>query len=77
MYKEMFGEKLKIARLRMPGKPTQKEVGEALGMNYSTLSNYELGRTEPDIETLGRLADYYGISLDWLLGTGIKKNTEL
>ena len=73
MYAEGFPSKLKKA-----GNDTgftQREVAKETGIPYSTLANYEVGRTQPDLETLGKLADFYGVSVDWLLGTTGKKNT--
>lgn len=67
MYAEAFPSKLKKAR-RDTGF-TQREVAKEIGIPHSTIANYEIGRTQPDLETLGILADFYEISVDWLLGT--------
>ena len=48
---------------------TQREVAEELKISKSTIASYETGRTQPDIEMLGILADFYNVSVDWLLGT--------
>ncbi len=45
------------------------EVAKELKMSKSTIASYETGRTQPDIEMLGILADFYNVSVDWLLGT--------
>ena len=71
MYRETFAEKLKDARKNTGY--TQAEVAEELKIPRTTIANYETGRTEPDIETLGKLADYYNVSSDWLIGTGKRK----
>ena len=65
------GSKMKItlAAARVNAGLTQTQAGKKLGLSASTLANYETGRTEPDIENLGILADFYGVSIDWLLGT--------
>lgn len=67
MYKEGFAEKLKKARKKTGF--TQEEVAKETNIPRSTIANYELGRTEPDIENLGILADFYEIETHWLLGT--------
>jgi DNA-binding XRE family transcriptional regulator len=67
MYQEGFSSKLKRAR-QLAGF-TQLEVKDETGIPRSTLANYETGRTQPDIENLGILADFYGVSIDWLVGT--------
>lgn len=67
MYHEGFASKLKKARENTGF--TQREVTRETGIPQSTLANYETGRTQPDIENLGILADFYGVSTDWLIGT--------
>lgn len=67
MYVESFPSKLKQARINTG--LTQREVAAEIKIPNSTLANWELGRTQPDIESIGILADFYGVSCDWLLGT--------
>lgn len=67
MYKEMFSQKIKKARKEIGF--TQREVSEATGIPQSTIAYIETGKREPDLEKLGILADFYGVSIDWLLGT--------
>ena len=67
MYREGFSSKLKKARGDTGF--TQREIARETGIPHSTIANYETGRTEPDIENLGILADFYGVSTDWLIGT--------
>ena len=67
MYIEGFPSKLKKARENTGF--TQIEIAKETQIPRSTLANYEVGRTQPDLETLAILADFYGVSIDWLLGT--------
>lgn len=67
MYIESFPSKLKRARIEAGY--TQEQIEDILKIKRSTLANYEIGRTEPNIETLGILADFYEVSTDWLIGT--------
>lgn len=67
MYIETFAQKLKKAREDTGF--TQREVAKELNMKQSTIASYEIGRTEPDIETMCRMIDFYGINANWLLGT--------
>ena len=67
MYFETFPQKLKQARTEAGY--TQRQVAKLLNMKQTTIASYEVGRTQPDIETLGRLADFYCVSVDWLIGT--------
>ena len=47
---------------------SQTDVAKALGIQYYTLGKWEQGRAQPSIEDLLRLADYYSISIDYLVG---------
>ena len=67
MYKEGFNQKMRKARAETG--LTQREVSEETGIPQSTIAYIETGTREPDIEKLGILADFYGVSVDWLLGT--------
>lgn len=71
MYVEAFAQKLKKAREDTGF--TQREVAKELNLKQVTIASYEIGRTQPDVETMGKLIDFYGISADWLLGTRGKK----
>lgn len=67
MYVESFASKLKKARENTGF--TQREVAKETGITQSVIARYETGKLEPSIETLGILADFYMVSVDWLLGT--------
>lgn len=47
---------------------TQKELAQKLNIATNTYGGYELGTSEPTIETLIKLADYYNVSVDYLIG---------
>lgn len=66
MYKEVFALRLKQSREEL--KVSQLTVSKDLEINQSKLSKYETGALEPNLETLGKLANYYQVSVDWLLG---------
>ena len=59
-------ETLKIIRKRKGIK--QKEVADYLGITGSAYNHYESGRNQPDIQTLNKLADYFNVTVDMLLG---------
>ena len=46
----------------------QVDVADATGIDQKTLSNYETGRTSPDSYAVIRLADFFGVTTDYLLG---------
>ncbi|XAO18367.1 CI-like repressor [Listeria phage vB_Lmo_C2] len=59
----------KLEYLRNSKGWSKLEVAKRLGMKASsTYSNWEYGNREPDIDTLKRIADLYGVSVDYLLG---------
>lgn len=57
---------LKLKELRENEKLTQYSFAKNVGLNAMTYSNYENHKREPTIDTLIRIADYYGVSLDYL-----------
>lgn len=73
--KIMFGERLR--NLREIKDMTQETVSGELSISRGMLSNYELGKREPDYAMLCRLADYYHVTTDYLLGvTSLPQNQE-
>lgn len=53
----------------------QKEFGEILGVKPPAISKYESGRI-PDAATLKRIADYGGVTIDWILHGGQPEKPE-
>ncbi|QDR82241.1 helix-turn-helix domain-containing protein [Sporomusa termitida] len=47
---------------------TQEELAAILKVDRSTLASWEVDRREPDIATLSRIASYFQVSIDWLVG---------
>jgi len=47
---------------------TQEELAARFGSRKTLISNYEIGRNTPDIETLWELADIFDITIDELVG---------
>lgn len=70
MYENIYAEKLKKARINAGY--TQKQVAEITGISQPIISRIEKGDREPSIENLCTLIDFYEVSADWILGTGIK-----
>ena len=56
-----------IKKLRKASGHTQKELAEKLGYTLKSISAYETGINEPDMDTLSKIADIYGITVDDLL----------
>ena len=61
----MFNEKLR--NLREYQELSQADVSLKLGMPKSTYSRYETGASEPNFETLKKLANFFDVSIDYLL----------
>ena len=58
----------RLRDLRTKKKISQLKLAMDLNMNQNTISRYENMEREADYETLIRFADYFGVSLDYLLG---------
>ena len=63
---KIFQERLRECRKRM--KKSQDDVASAIGVNYRMYRRYECGESDPTIEPLVKLADYFNVSLDYLTG---------
>ena len=61
-----FGEKLK--HIRKKNKISLEKLALAVGLTKATLSRYENGIIIPNLESARILAEYLGISIDWLVG---------
>ncbi|WP_425058745.1 hypothetical protein SCACP_34010 [Sporomusa carbonis] len=61
---ETLGDRIKQLRNEL----TQEELAAILGVDRSTLASWEVNRREPDIATLCRIATFFKVSVDWLIG---------
>jgi len=59
-------ERLRLLR-KEQNLPQEKTAAE-IGVGFSTYRRYETGERVPDADVLVRIADYYGVSLDYLVG---------
>ena len=57
-----------LRMIRKTHKLTQADVAARVGLPSSTYQSYELGTAEPSLSTMVKLADLYGVSVDYLLG---------
>ena len=60
--------KTKLLELRKNKNLLQREVAFACGLTTAAYGSYEKGDREPTLKTLCKLADYFGITVDELLG---------
>lgn len=59
---------MRLHELRKEKKFKQIEIANQINITQNCYSNYEKEKREPKIETLCKLADYYNVSLDYLVG---------
>ena len=58
---------MRLRELRLERNMSQQRLAMELSMTQNTISRYENGEREPGIEELIRIADYFNVSLDYLL----------
>lgn len=57
-----------LSELRQDSRIKQKDLAQYLNVSVATISHYESGSSLPDVNTLVKLANYYGVSVDYILG---------
>jgi transcriptional regulator with XRE-family HTH domain len=57
-----------ISELRLDHGRNQKDLANILNVSVATISHYESEKNFPDVVTLTKIADYFGVSTDYLLG---------
>lgn len=67
---------LRIKELRKQQNITQQQLSNYLGITQATLSGWENEKFEIDNNSLMKCADYFNVSLDYLLGRTEEKNTD-
>ena len=58
---------MRLKELRLEKGATQKEVAEFIYCSSLVYSRYEREEREPDIDTLCRLADFFGVTVDYIV----------
>ena len=64
--KESFAERLRA--LRNAKQLTLKEFSKEIGRPPQSINNWEMAGSSPSLETLWQLADYFDVSMDYLMG---------
>lgn len=62
-----------IRNLREDNDKKQQELADYLNIKQTTYSKYELGKINIPIEVFIKLADYYGVSIDYIVGRSHRK----
>ena len=58
----------RLRALRKSKSLTQKQVGEAVGIAERNYRRYEAGTTDPQTSVTAAIAEYFGVSIDYLVG---------
>lgn len=67
----------RIRDLREDRDLKQSDVAKAIGIDQKTLSNYETGKTNPDSFAIIKLADFFNVSADYLIGRSSDSQAEV
>lgn len=67
-----FSEKLLL--LRTENRRTQQQLADAIGVTLRQYQRFEHGEQKPGFDNLRRLADFYQVSADWLLGRSERRD---
>ena len=68
---------MRLKELRMKMGVSQAKVGEYIGCSGAVYSRYETGIRQPSIETMIKIANYFDVSLDFLIGNKEFEETTL
>ena len=66
MENKVFAERIKD--LRIKNKLTQQELGSKFGLTSTGVSYWESGKAIPNIEMMNKLSDFFGVTIDYLIG---------
>jgi len=59
---------MRLRELRAVKKVTQKHVAESIGISVRAYQHYELDEKEPTLGNINKLADFFEVTTDYLLG---------
>ncbi|MDE6472631.1 MAG: helix-turn-helix domain-containing protein [Clostridia bacterium] len=65
-----------LKRLRLDAGLTQKQLSKEISIGQATISQWESGASKPTADALIALSKYYGVSVDFILGTTLEKEGE-
>lgn len=63
-----------LIRLRKQRAITQEQLAEAIGVSFAAVSKWERGAATPELATIAELADYFGVSVDALIGYQMQRS---
>lgn len=75
MDNKVFAERIK--KLRIEKKLTQQELGNKFGLTSTGVSYWESGKAIPNMDMINKLSDFFGVTIDFLIGKNkIDENDE-
>lgn len=75
MENKVFAERIK--KLRIEKKLTQQELGNKFGLTSTGVSYWESGKAIPSMDMINKLSDFFGVTIDYLIGKSkIDENDE-
>ena len=75
MENKVFAERIK--KLRIEKKLTQQELGNKFGLTSTGVSYWESGKAIPNMDMINKLSDFFGVTIDFLIGKNkIDENDE-
>ena len=58
----------RLRKLRKEAKETQSALAKAIQISLNQVARFEKGEQKPGFDNLRNIADFYGVSVDWLMG---------
>lgn len=71
---EVFAKRLR--RLREQRNLSTRELGEIVGVSNATISRYETAKRDPDLIVAYKLAQFFGVSIEYLCGEDVNKEID-
>ena len=71
----MFNFSVKLKELRLNNDLTQKQLAKNICVGERSIQDYEYGNRKPNYDAIIKLADYFDVSTDYLLGRTDKPNS--
>lgn len=70
----LFSQRLQY--LRKKERLTQQDLAQKIGVAKSTISQYEKGSRQPNLEMLEKIADFFNVDIDYLMGRDLTQKIE-
>ena len=58
----------RLRELRKSNNVSQQKLSKYLNFGYTAIANYESGRNQPSLDTVKKIAQYFGVTVDYLIG---------